>query len=154
MGWFSRKELPQAICPAARSALRDALLRYAKGDLSSFQFDDLLWDAIDLDCRETEDVALQRVVFNGVWHLYTDFSHKTISLKAVSYEFVRRAVAWLGTDIESYSLTSNYAPFESLEEWTTYSSLARDVPDTNPPVRKIRNDDPNSKYKSFRLYRG
>jgi hypothetical protein len=154
VGWFSREKLPRAICPAARSALRDALLRYAKGEISSSQFDDLYWDALDLDSGNTEDAALQKVAIERIWLLYSDVSSNTINLKPGGFEFVRRAVAWLASDLESYSLTSDYAPFLNLEDWTAHSTLADGVPDVNPPVRKIRNDDPTSKYQSFRLYRG
>ncbi|MBI3464239.1 MAG: hypothetical protein HY000_14460 [Planctomycetes bacterium] len=84
---------------AARDELFQVIGAYMKGEIRSFEFDDRIWNAY-----RTDDESAKRVS-SILWHYYDDCIDHPISAPPEVWDYFRRILAFLKTDLELETLS-------------------------------------------------
>ena len=126
------KSQTQPIIRADRLRLRDVLVAYMRGEISTFAFDDLN-SAI---CDESADESA-RAVCEQLYLIHDDFINHPISVRRKTWNALLRVAAFLATDlvIRDESKTESW-PFQNEEEWLARQSLVEphNLPAYDPAV--------------------
>jgi hypothetical protein len=118
----------------ARDDLRTALIDYMSGKIRSYQFADRaepLWNA-----KATADYSV-REISQQLYYIYDEFIDHPISVTAEGWESLRRALAFLHTELELQKSTECDAwPFGARDEWLHNESSLDNIglPQYDPAV--------------------
>ena len=125
----------------ARTTLQKAIVGYMCGAIRTFEFEDQCWP-----CYTSPDEAVQGIA-REVWYIHDQFINHPISVTEHGWEALRRAVAFLSTDLEitakqgiqssrGRSRCPNEWPFEDEAAWRANQHLLNqiDLPEYDPAV--------------------
>jgi hypothetical protein len=115
----------------ARTNLRNALVSYMTGAIRTFAFEDQY-----SMCRKSPDQNVQEIV-GFVWYIHDGLIDHPISVTSQGWELLRRAVAFLGTDLEFTAPRDPSSwPFQHETEWQANEYLLDELglPDYDPAV--------------------
>lgn len=76
-----------------RRAVRDAILRYMRGDIDNFALDEATFE------RWSDDHSVSSISI-ALWASYDDFKRHSVSVTRQGWKFYRRCAAFLETDLE------------------------------------------------------
>jgi hypothetical protein len=104
-----------------RTRAADALAAYLRGEIDNFKLAD---ETLSLD---TKDKTLRELCW-WLWHCYDDIKRHTVHATPEGWNFLRRCLAFLRTDLELVYRKlardqADYAPFPSPEEWLAHRHL-------------------------------
>lgn len=121
----------------ARSALRQALIAYMRGEIRTFDFDDINTRCID--ANDASLVALARTL----WLFHDDLLNHRVSVSPEGWDVLRRIVAFLATDLAPEPAGNSRPvswPFHDTAEWAAHEHLSRDcgLPDYDPEIHGRR----------------
>jgi hypothetical protein len=135
-------EVVVAVDRKARTDLRDALISYLRGEIRTFEFDDR--NSAYFEQRLTEDQSV-RDVSRILWTMHDDFIDHPVSVTAEGWQFLKRVVAFLGTDLElppagrgkHFSL---FWPFHNESDWLANETAGPDprIPEYDPKIHGRR----------------
>ncbi len=77
---------------ADRLKVCDALVKYMRGEIDNFAFDDEIF-------LKTEDKSLQKIT-NTLWFTYDDCKRHQVSVPRQGWQLYRRCIAFLQSDLE------------------------------------------------------
>ena len=106
----------------ARTVLRNALVSYMTGAICTVAFEDQY-----AACRKSRDTSVQ-VILRQVWYIHDELIDHPISVSSQGWEGLRRALAFLGTDLEiTAQLDESSWPFKDDTEWRANEHLVNEL---------------------------
>lgn len=115
----------------ARADLRNALVNYMTGASRTYAFEDQY-----TACRQSADRSVQEIS-RALYYLHDGLIDHPISVTAQGWAWLRRVVAFLGTDLEIGPLPQKqFWPFPDEHEWQAHECLldGLGLPDYAPTV--------------------
>lgn len=124
----------------ARTDLRDALISYMSGEIRTFAFDDR--NSVYFETKLTEDRSVREIA-HILYSIHDDFIDHPISVSPEGWLFLRRVVAFLGTELEIGQTASPLPeswPFRDEAEWKANEHLGneRRIPEYDPDIHHRR----------------
>ncbi len=123
-----------AIASQDRQKLRDAVIAYMNGTISTYEFDDL-----NSECMDSHDESVRKVA-KELYCIHDDTVDHPISVTQMTWDALIRIVAFLDTDLVSdEKLVNSYWPFKDGTQWNTHRNSIEDVdiPSYDPDVHSL-----------------
>ena len=111
-----------AIACDDRRKLRDAVIAYKNGTISTYAFDDL-----NCECMDSHDEFV-RQISEQLYLIHDDTVDHPISVTQATWNALKRIVAFLETDSAgSQDTTNDFWPFKDESEWNTHRSKLDEI---------------------------
>jgi hypothetical protein len=113
--------MPVIACDDRRK-LRDAVIAYMNGTISTYAFDDL-----NCECTDSEDESV-RQVSKLLYQIHDDTVDHPISVTLTTWDALLRIVAFLDTDLTADDNKDNDNwPFKDETDWNTHRSRIGEI---------------------------
>ena len=123
-----------AIACDDRRKLRDAVIAYMNGTISTYVFDDL-----NCECMDSHD-EIVRQISKQLYLIHDDTVDHSISVSQPTWTALKRVVAFLDTDSEGSQDTANdFWPFKDESEWSTQQTKLDEIsiPPYDPAIHAL-----------------
>jgi len=123
-----------AIASDDRRKLRDAVIAYMNGTISTYAFDDL-----NCECMDSHD-EIVRQISKQLYQIHDDTVDHPVSVTQPTWNALIRVVAFLDTDSAGGQDTANgYWPFKNESEWNTHRTKLDEIsiPSYDPEIHAL-----------------
>ncbi len=123
-----------AIACDDRRKLRDAVIGYMNGTISTYVFDDL-----NCECMNSHDESV-RQISKLLYQIHDDTVDHPISVTQITWDALLRIVAFLDTDFAAaLEMDNDYWPFQDETGWNTHRTKLEgiDIPPFDPEIHAL-----------------
>ncbi len=123
-----------AIACEDRRKLRDSVIAYMNGTISTYAFDDL-----NSECMDSQDETV-RQISKQLYLIHDDAVDHPISVSQPTWTALKRIVVFLDTDSEgSQDAANDFWPFKDESEWTTQQTKLDEIniPPYDPAIHAL-----------------
>lgn len=129
----SATDMPNLTCDDRRK-LRDAVIAYMNGTISTYAFDDL-----NCECMDAPDPSV-RHISKLLYQIHDDTVAHPISVTKTTWDTLIRIAAFLDTDLAVNEIMDNdYWPFKHETEWNAHrrNIAGISIPTYNPEIHAL-----------------